>query len=100
MPKLLWYHQNTLVKEQDHIYTRIHESTNSEYHGCLQLVNPTHIYNGEYKLVARNEYGEDQKKVLAVFINPPYDGHSGDWSCGFVIVVVVLVGMFCFVVCY
>ncbi|XP_030210731.1 neurotrophic tyrosine kinase, receptor, type 2b isoform X5 [Gadus morhua] len=80
MPKLLWYHQNTLVKEQDHIYTRIHESTNSEYHGCLQLVNPTHIYNGEYKLVARNEYGEDQKKVLAVFINPPYDGHSGDWS--------------------
>ncbi|XP_030210727.1 neurotrophic tyrosine kinase, receptor, type 2b isoform X2 [Gadus morhua] len=78
MPKLLWYHQNTLVKEQDHIYTRIHESTNSEYHGCLQLVNPTHIYNGEYKLVARNEYGEDQKKVLAVFINPPYDGHSDE----------------------
>uniref|UniRef100_A0A3Q3VVZ7 Tyrosine-protein kinase receptor n=1 Tax=Mola mola TaxID=94237 RepID=A0A3Q3VVZ7_MOLML len=76
-PKLRWYHRNVPLKEQDYIRTMIHESTESEYHGCLQLVNPTHIHNGEYRLVAKNKYGQDEKKVLAQFIDPPDINHTG-----------------------
>ncbi|XP_036974151.1 neurotrophic tyrosine kinase, receptor, type 2b isoform X1 [Acanthopagrus latus] len=76
-PRLQWYHENKLLLEQDYIRTMIHLSTESEYHGCLQLVNPTHIHNGMYKLVAKNEYGRDEKTVYAQFIDPPYD-HTDD----------------------
>ncbi|XP_071751066.1 neurotrophic tyrosine kinase, receptor, type 2b isoform X3 [Centroberyx gerrardi] len=77
-PELQWYHKDVLLHEQDYIRTRIHEFTVSEYHGCLQLVNPTHIHNGEYTLVAKNEYGQDEKKVSAQFIDPPNIGHSDE----------------------
>lgn len=76
-PELQWYHEDLPLLEQDYIHTRIHESTESEYHGCLQLVNPTHIHNGEYRLLAKNEYGKDEKTVFAQFIDPPYIDHSG-----------------------
>lgn len=76
-PDLQWYHENTPLQEQDYIRTRIHESTESEYHGCLQLVNPTHIHNGVYRLVAKNQYGQDEKTVSAQFIEPPNFNHTG-----------------------
>lgn len=76
-PDLQWYHENISLQEQDYIRTRIHESTESEYHGCLQLVNPTHIHNGVYRLVAKNEYGQDEKTVSAQFIEPPNFNHTG-----------------------
>lgn len=76
-PDLQWYHDEEPLQEQDYIRTRIHESTESEYHGCLQLVNPTHIHNGVYKLVAKNKYGHDEKTVAAQFIEPPNFNHTG-----------------------
>lgn len=76
-PDLQWYHENIPLQEQDYIRTRIHESTESEYHGCLQLVNPTHIHNGVYRLVAKNKYGQDEKTVSAQFIEPPNFNHTG-----------------------
>lgn len=76
-PELQWYHENEPLQEQDYIRTMIHLSTESEYHGCLQLVNPTHIHNGVYRLVAKNMYGRDEKKVSAQFIDPPDIGHTG-----------------------
>lgn len=76
-PELQWYHENVPLQEQDYIRTMIHLSTESEYHGCLQLVNPTHIHNGVYRLVAKNKYGRDEKKVSAQFIDPPDIGHTG-----------------------
>ncbi|XP_068190267.1 neurotrophic tyrosine kinase, receptor, type 2b [Antennarius striatus] len=72
-PELQWFHNYMPLKEQDFIYTAIHVSTKSEYHGCLQLVNPTHIHNGVYQLLAKNLYGQDLKKVSAQFIEPPRD---------------------------
>uniref|UniRef100_A0A3Q3DMX4 Tyrosine-protein kinase receptor n=1 Tax=Hippocampus comes TaxID=109280 RepID=A0A3Q3DMX4_HIPCM len=75
-PELQWYFENVTLEEQDYIRTRIHQSTKSEYHGCLQLVNPTHIHNGVYRLVAKNQYGRDEKMVAAQFIDPPYN-HTG-----------------------
>lgn len=88
-PELHWYHDNRLLQEQDFIRTMIHESTENEDHGCLQLVNPTHIHNGEYKLVAKNEFGQDEKTVTAQFIDPPNFNHTGqhkpqDLETGFI----------------
>uniref|UniRef100_A0A7N8X072 Tyrosine-protein kinase receptor n=1 Tax=Mastacembelus armatus TaxID=205130 RepID=A0A7N8X072_9TELE len=79
-PELQWYHEDVPLQEQDYIRTMIHLSTESEDHGCLQLVNPTHIHNGVYRLVAKNEYGWDEKIVTAQFIDPPYIDHTGSSS--------------------
>ncbi|XP_036436155.1 neurotrophic tyrosine kinase, receptor, type 2b [Colossoma macropomum] len=76
-PELQWYHQGQPLEEQDYIKTQIHESTESEYHGCLQLDIPTHIHNGVYTLVATNEFGDDQKNVTAHFMHIPDVEHSG-----------------------
>nr|XP_020476818.1 BDNF/NT-3 growth factors receptor-like [Monopterus albus] len=77
-PELQWYHEDVPLEEQDYIRTMIHLSTESEYHGCLQLVNPTHIHNGVYKLVAENKFGLDEKKVSAQFIDPPDINHTDE----------------------
>uniref|UniRef100_A0A8C3B109 Tyrosine-protein kinase receptor n=1 Tax=Cyclopterus lumpus TaxID=8103 RepID=A0A8C3B109_CYCLU len=76
-PKLQWYQENVALLEHEHMRTRFHMSTKSVYHGCLQLVNPTHINNGVYRLVAKNKYGRDEKEVTAQFIDPPYINHTG-----------------------
>ncbi|XP_076868192.1 neurotrophic tyrosine kinase, receptor, type 2b isoform X2 [Brachyhypopomus gauderio] len=76
-PELQWYHRGQLLEEQDYIKTQIHESTESEYHGCLQLDIPTHIHNGLYTLVATNKFGKDQKNVTAHFMHIPDVEHSG-----------------------
>ncbi|CAN9504541.1 unnamed protein product [Ophioblennius macclurei] len=76
-PKLKWYHKNKPLQEHVFIQTKIHVSTENEDHGCLQLVNPTHIHNGEYKLVAENVYGRDEKTVSAQFIDPPNINYTG-----------------------
>ncbi|XP_023839265.1 BDNF/NT-3 growth factors receptor-like [Salvelinus sp. IW2-2015] len=70
-PELRWYHKDQELHEQEYIKTEIHESTGSVHHGCLKLVNPTHIHNGQYTLVVRNEYGEDRKEIDAHFLLPP-----------------------------
>ncbi|XP_064833635.1 BDNF/NT-3 growth factors receptor-like [Oncorhynchus masou masou] len=73
-PELQWYHQDQELHEQEYIKTEIHKSLGSVHHGCLQLANPTHIHNGQYTLVARNEFGEDQKVIDAHFLLPPDEG--------------------------
>ncbi|KAK9532538.1 hypothetical protein VZT92_009918 [Zoarces viviparus] len=78
MPELQWYHENLALLEQDYIRTIIHQFTESEYHGCLQLVNPTHIQNGVYRLVATNNFGQDEKTVSAQFIDPPFIDHTAE----------------------
>ncbi|KAL4609220.1 BDNF/NT-3 growth factors receptor-like [Arapaima gigas] len=70
-PELQWYHNGKLVLEQIYIQTQIHDQSESVYHGCLQLDNPTHINNGEYTLVAKNSFGGDQKTVSAHFMHMP-----------------------------
>lgn len=76
-PDLHWYHEGKLLEEQQYIRTEIHEITDTEYHGCLQLVIPTHIHNGIYTLVASNEFGEDSGNVTAHFMHIPDVDHSG-----------------------
>ncbi|XP_030624650.1 neurotrophic tyrosine kinase, receptor, type 2b isoform X2 [Chanos chanos] len=76
-PELQWYHEGKPLQEQDYIKTKIHLATESVYDGCLQLVIPTHIHNGQYTLVARNQFGEDQKNISAHFMHPPEPDHTG-----------------------
>ncbi|XP_041914757.1 neurotrophic tyrosine kinase, receptor, type 2b isoform X1 [Alosa sapidissima] len=71
LPTLEWYHHGELLVEHGYVQTRIYEEKESEKEGCLELQNPTHIHNGEYKLMARNKYGTDEKRVEAHFIPPP-----------------------------
>ncbi|XP_038826097.1 BDNF/NT-3 growth factors receptor-like [Salvelinus namaycush] len=77
-PELRWYHKDQELHEQEYIKTEIHESTGSVHHGCLKLVNPTHIHNGQYTLVVRNEYGEDRKEIDAHFLLPPDPDYDTD----------------------
>ena len=73
-PVLQWLLNNEVVKEGEYIVTRIHDVTDREYHGCLQLDSPTHLNNGLYTLLATNEYGTDRKEVDAHFMTEPWGG--------------------------
>uniref|UniRef100_A0A8C7Z998 Tyrosine-protein kinase receptor n=1 Tax=Oryzias sinensis TaxID=183150 RepID=A0A8C7Z998_9TELE len=64
------------VTEGAYIMTMIHDITEREYHGCLQLDNPTHLNNGRYRLVVTNEYGMDHKEVDAHFMRQPWEGQD------------------------
>uniref|UniRef100_A0A8C2H7V8 Tyrosine-protein kinase receptor n=1 Tax=Cyprinus carpio TaxID=7962 RepID=A0A8C2H7V8_CYPCA len=92
-PDLHWYHEGKLLEEQQYIRTEIHEITDTEYHGCLQLVIPTHIHNGIYTLVASNEFGEDRGNVSAHFMHTPDEDHSGTGGLGFSCMVVGIAGV-------
>ncbi|XP_049651616.1 BDNF/NT-3 growth factors receptor isoform X2 [Accipiter gentilis] len=75
-PTLQWFYEGAILNESEYICTKIHVINQSEYHGCLQLDNPTHLNNGAYTLLAKNEYGEDEKRVDAHFMSVPGDGPS------------------------
>uniref|UniRef100_A0AAQ5YDX2 Tyrosine-protein kinase receptor n=1 Tax=Amphiprion ocellaris TaxID=80972 RepID=A0AAQ5YDX2_AMPOC len=62
-PQLQWFLDDEAVTEGRYIMTMIHDRTEREYHGCLELDNPTHLNNGRYTLVAQNVYGSDHKEV-------------------------------------
>lgn len=66
-----WFLDDKPVKEDSYILTMIHDITERESHGCLQLDNPTHLNNGRYTLVAKNIYGSDKKEVVAHFMIGP-----------------------------
>ncbi|XP_074527253.1 BDNF/NT-3 growth factors receptor isoform X1 [Halichoeres trimaculatus] len=73
-PQLQWLRNGEVVMEGDYIMTKIHDITEREYHGCLQLDSPTHLNNGRYELLATNKYGSDRKEVEAHFMSKPMDG--------------------------
>ncbi|XP_019722723.1 BDNF/NT-3 growth factors receptor isoform X2 [Hippocampus comes] len=75
-PHMQWFLNGKAVTEDKFIKTMIYEVTEREYHGCLQLDSPTHLNNGLYTLLAKNEYGTDQKRVEAHFMHKPWDGED------------------------
>ncbi|ROL48864.1 BDNF/NT-3 growth factors receptor [Anabarilius grahami] len=72
-PKLSWLLDDKPVEEGSFIHTMIHDYSEGEYHGCLQLDSPTHINNGKYTLLASNAHGEDSKAVSAHFMHEPWN---------------------------
>ncbi|XP_064260387.1 BDNF/NT-3 growth factors receptor isoform X5 [Passer domesticus] len=75
-PTLQWFYEGAVLNESEYICTKIHVINQSEYHGCLQLDNPTHLNNGAYTLLAKNDYGEDEKRVDAHFMSVPGDEYE------------------------
>lgn len=75
-PDLEWILDDKPVTEGAYIMTMIHDITDREYHGCLQLDSPTHLNNGHYTLVAKNEFGMDHKAVEAHFMLKPWEGEE------------------------
>ncbi|CAG08400.1 unnamed protein product, partial [Tetraodon nigroviridis] len=73
-PELEWLLDDERVIEGPYIMTRIHDVTDREYHGCLQLDSPTHLNNGHYTLIAKNKFGTDHKSVEAHFMLKPWSG--------------------------
>ncbi|KAG7261287.1 hypothetical protein CRUP_019951 [Coryphaenoides rupestris] len=73
-PVLQWLLNGEAVTEGVYIMTRIHDVSEREYHGCLQLDSPTHLNNGQYTLLATNRYGTDRKDVDAHFMKEPWEG--------------------------
>ncbi|XP_054630671.1 neurotrophic tyrosine kinase, receptor, type 2a isoform X2 [Dunckerocampus dactyliophorus] len=79
-PEIQWFLNDKAVTEGNFIKTLIHDVTEREYHGCLQLDSPTHLNNGFYTLVAKNKYGIDQKRVEAHFMRRPWDGEESHFT--------------------
>uniref|UniRef100_A0AAV2L149 Immunoglobulin I-set domain-containing protein n=1 Tax=Knipowitschia caucasica TaxID=637954 RepID=A0AAV2L149_KNICA len=77
-PTLSWLHDGEEVPEGPYLHTRVHEVSEREFHGCLQLDSPTHLNNGHYTLVATNIYGNVSKVVDAHFMHTPGDGLESD----------------------
>uniref|UniRef100_A0A8C2WJJ8 Tyrosine-protein kinase receptor n=1 Tax=Cyclopterus lumpus TaxID=8103 RepID=A0A8C2WJJ8_CYCLU len=75
-PQLQWFLDDKAVTEGLFIMTMIHDITEREYHGCLQLDSPTHLNNGRYKLSAKNKFGSDEREVKAHFMRKPWDGEE------------------------
>ena len=75
-PQLQWFLDDRAVMEDLYIMTMIHDITEREYHGCLQLDSPTHLYNGRYRLLAINKYGSDEREVEAHFMLEPWEGED------------------------
>ncbi|XP_075455079.1 BDNF/NT-3 growth factors receptor isoform X2 [Ascaphus truei] len=84
-PKLQWFHEGAVLTETDFIWSKIHETSNnmSEHHGCLQLDSPTHLNNGLYTLRAENEYGKDERTIMAHFMIGPNVGTEPITDPGF-----------------
>ncbi|XP_076125719.1 BDNF/NT-3 growth factors receptor isoform X1 [Alosa pseudoharengus] len=73
-PRLQWYFNGQPMNETPYISTVIHDSFDSQYHGCLRLDQPTHINNGNYTLLAVNPYGSHQESIDVHFMRGPFDG--------------------------
>ncbi|XP_018425875.1 PREDICTED: BDNF/NT-3 growth factors receptor isoform X1 [Nanorana parkeri] len=73
VPKLQWFYEGIVLSDTDFIWSKIHQSSNnmSEHHGCLQLDSPTHLNNGFYTLQAENQYGKDERTIMAQFMSDP-----------------------------
>uniref|UniRef100_A0A670YYU4 Tyrosine-protein kinase receptor n=1 Tax=Pseudonaja textilis TaxID=8673 RepID=A0A670YYU4_PSETE len=78
-PVLTWLHDGAKLNESEYIWTKIHVTNRTEYHGCLQLDNPTHVNNGNYTLVAQNQYGKDEANISAYFMEDPGGMTDPDW---------------------
>ncbi|XP_077328770.1 NT-3 growth factor receptor isoform X3 [Lithobates pipiens] len=70
-PELTWYHNKKALRQVDFIRTEYYGQDNV-LEGCLLFNKPTHYYNGNYTLIAKNKYGAANQTVYAHFLEQPY----------------------------
>ncbi|KAG9489126.1 hypothetical protein GDO78_005233 [Eleutherodactylus coqui] len=72
-PVLTWYHNDQPLRPVDFIRQEVYKQDTS-MEGCLLFNKPTHYYNGNYTLIARNKFGIANQTVYAHFLEQPYPG--------------------------
>ncbi|XP_077328771.1 NT-3 growth factor receptor isoform X4 [Lithobates pipiens] len=75
-PELTWYHNKKALRQVDFIRTEYYGQDNV-LEGCLLFNKPTHYYNGNYTLIAKNKYGAANQTVYAHFLEQPYPSDFG-----------------------
>ncbi|XP_069480387.1 NT-3 growth factor receptor isoform X2 [Ambystoma mexicanum] len=70
-PVLLWLHNGQTLREVDFIRTEFYQQGDIS-EGCLLFNKPTHYYNGNYTLIATNEFGVAKETVRAHFLEQPF----------------------------
>ncbi|XP_073474527.1 NT-3 growth factor receptor isoform X1 [Aquarana catesbeiana] len=77
-PELTWYHNKIALRQVDFIRTEYYGQDNV-LEGCLLFNKPTHYYNGNYTLVAKNKHGAANQTVYAHFLEQPYPSENTDY---------------------
>ncbi|CAJ0929965.1 unnamed protein product [Ranitomeya imitator] len=70
-PVLTWYHNNQPLRPVDFIRQEVYKQ-DTLMEGCLLFNKPTHYYNGNYTLIAKNKFGIATQTVYAHFLEQPY----------------------------
>ncbi|XP_069078828.1 NT-3 growth factor receptor isoform X2 [Pleurodeles waltl] len=70
-PVLNWLHNGQALREVDFIRTEFYQQGDIS-DGCLLFNKPTHYYNGNYTLIATNEFGVAKETVRAHFLEQPF----------------------------
>ncbi|KAJ8354574.1 hypothetical protein SKAU_G00221410 [Synaphobranchus kaupii] len=74
-PNITWLYKGKQLTESWFIYTQLipDSEDGSVQHGCLFLNKPTHLNNGNYTLIVKNELGSDQATVTGKFMDNPFE---------------------------
>ncbi|XP_028566170.2 high affinity nerve growth factor receptor isoform X2 [Podarcis muralis] len=71
-PHIWWQLDGEALHENDFMRTNFFpEKNTTKVHGCLNFDNPTHVSNGNYTLLVRNELGNDSCTTYQHFMDPP-----------------------------
>ncbi|XP_040270113.1 NT-3 growth factor receptor isoform X2 [Bufo bufo] len=70
-PVLTWFHNNQPLRPVDFIRQEVYKQ-DTLMEGCLLFNKPTHYYNGNYTLIAKNKFGIATQTVYAHFLEQPY----------------------------
>ena len=71
LPNVTWFKDGSPLVHNDVIYDRVTSRSDALIKGGLTFKMSTHFDNGNYTLVARNEYGSTSQTVSAVFLQSP-----------------------------
>ena len=66
-PNLIWYHGEKKVEESNRVKMSIKLDKKMYYLCCLEISNVEAADAGQYKAIARNEYGESQATINLTF---------------------------------
>ncbi|KAJ8290130.1 hypothetical protein GJAV_G00009030 [Gymnothorax javanicus] len=74
-PNITWQYKGKPLTESWLIYTQIipDSEDGSVQHGCLFLNKPTHLNNGNYTLIVKNELGGANETAVGNFMDNPFE---------------------------
>ncbi|XP_019624137.1 PREDICTED: NT-3 growth factor receptor-like [Branchiostoma belcheri] len=74
LPSLRWYKGSKLFTTRNYpVSIQMSRLEPYESAGCLKFEVTSHVYNGNYTLVATNTYGQTSRSLVVTFMRPPPD---------------------------